>query len=137
MALTQSLIVETVLGPYAVKVWDITPDAAETSFATGMESVAFCQATAASAVTDATFGVFTENEYPAGTAAADEIYDRYLKTRSVLDAVDSAGFDEDDVVSVILTLIHALEGEIGKERTWELLFKRIDSAAEMYRRLHQ
>lgn len=70
MALTKSLVTETVFGNQRVVVWDVTPDAAATSFATGLNAISFSQVTAKSAVTDATFGVFTDNEDVAGTTVA-------------------------------------------------------------------
>lgn len=73
MALTKSLIAETVFGNKRVQVWDITPDAAATSFSTGMAVIDFCIPCVKSAVTDATFGVFTENQLPAATASAGDI----------------------------------------------------------------
>ena len=70
MALTKSLIAESVVGNWKVRVFDVTPDAAATAFATGMDSIAFSQVTIASGVTDATFGVFSDNQDVAGTAVA-------------------------------------------------------------------
>ena len=73
MALTQSLIARTNAGALNIEVWDISPDAAATSFASTMNNILFAQVTVASGVTDATLGVFTENELPAGTAAAGNL----------------------------------------------------------------
>ncbi len=70
MALTKSLVADTVFGDKRVQCWDVTPDAAATAFATGMSVIDFIQVTAKSAVTDATFGVFTENQDVAGTSVA-------------------------------------------------------------------
>lgn len=69
MALTKSLIARTVFGNQRVHVWDVSPDAAATAFATGLNVIDFSQITISSGVTDATMGVFTENQDVAGTAA--------------------------------------------------------------------
>jgi len=73
MALTKSLIANTVFGNQRVVVWDVSPDAGATSFSTSLGTLAFAMVTAASADTDATFGVFTENQLPAGTASAGDL----------------------------------------------------------------
>lgn len=70
MALTKSLIAQTVFGNMRLECWDVSPDAVATAFATGLNKILFSQVTVASADTDATFGVFTENEDVAGTSVA-------------------------------------------------------------------
>lgn len=73
MALTKSLVANGVFGEKKYEVWDVTPDAAATAFATGMNVIDWMTVTAKSAVTDATFGVFTENQDVAGTSVAGTI----------------------------------------------------------------
>lgn len=73
MALTKSLIADSVFGNHRVQCWDVTPDAAATAFVTGMNNIEFMTVTAKSALTDATFGVFTENTDVSGTSVAGTI----------------------------------------------------------------
>lgn len=69
MALTKSQIAKTVFGNKRLEVWDVTPDAAATAFSGGLSVIDFAQVTIKSGVTDATMGVFTENQDVAGTTA--------------------------------------------------------------------
>lgn len=69
MALTKSLIVQTVVGNQRKEVWHVTPDAAATAFSTGLNIITNIEATVASGVTGATFGVFTPNADVSDTAA--------------------------------------------------------------------
>lgn len=73
MAVTTSLVVDTVMGNQRVVVYDVTPDGAATSFATGLSKITFSQVTIASAVTDATFGVWVDNAGESGTSIAGTI----------------------------------------------------------------
>jgi hypothetical protein len=75
MALTKSLIADTVFGDVRCKVYNIDPDAAATAFATGLNTIKFSQVSIKSAPTIATNattfqGVFSENEDVSGTAVA-------------------------------------------------------------------
>jgi len=73
MALVKSLITNTVEGNQRKVVWLVTPDAAATAFATGLGNIVYSQVTIKSGVTDATMGVFSNNQDVSGTATKGTI----------------------------------------------------------------